>query len=332
MAKKTTPYPRKSPSKHLGEKSRGKNDNLIFIISIVIAAFFWIMIKLADEYSVDYSFRVEYSNIPVEKRLTTIVDSTIDVGLTARGFTILRLNLFEDMDVLDINLDNFVIAKGDNNSYSVNTFELAERFKTLSGTQITDIAFSLTTLSFILEDLDQKEVRVESNLSLNFRQQFALYEEASITPDRVMMFGPKSVIDTIDIVSTRQIIINNIAENQQAVIGIENLYPDLLHFDPAEVRVDLRVERFTESSLEVPINFSRIDADIKSFPTTVTIFYTIAQKDFSNIQAGQFLVVPETQGIDLTTNDRLHLLLEKKPDFISNERIVPSDVEFLIIK
>jgi hypothetical protein len=58
----------------------------------------------------------------------------------------------------------------------------------------------------------------------------------------------------------------------------------------------------------------------------------VAQKDFSNIQASQFKIIPETKNINLNEVKRLHLKLVEKPDFIRDEWISPADVEFLIIK
>ena len=72
---------------------RVRSDRLIFFICILIASLFWALIKLSDVYSVNYSFRVTYSNAPPALRITKLGDSTLNLNLTARGFSILKMNL-----------------------------------------------------------------------------------------------------------------------------------------------------------------------------------------------------------------------------------------------
>ena len=94
----------------------------------------------------------------------------------------------------------------------------------------------------------------------------------------------------------------------------------------------IRVEKFTESSIETAIDFSEVNKEIKSFPATVIVNFKIAQKDFNNVESNQFHVVPELDDVDILTADKVHLKLVRKPEFTRNEWIVPSDVEYLIIK
>ena len=77
----------------------GRNDNWIFFTAILVSILFWILIKLSDPYTVPYSLRVNYTNVPKEKRMTFISDSSITINITARGFEIVNLNLFEDTEV-----------------------------------------------------------------------------------------------------------------------------------------------------------------------------------------------------------------------------------------
>ena len=38
----------------------GKNDNIIFIVCIIIAGLFWGLIKLSDYYTETYEFKINY--------------------------------------------------------------------------------------------------------------------------------------------------------------------------------------------------------------------------------------------------------------------------------
>ena len=84
--------------------------------------------------------------------------------------------------------------------------------------------------------------------------------------------------------------------------------------------------------LKLRLMFLPCQKMIRTFPATVQVNFKVAQKDFSNIQPNQFKVVPEIEQTDINNAKRLHLILVEKPDFIRDEWITPTDVEFLIIK
>lgn len=309
-----------------------KNDNVIFIVCVIIAGVFWGLIKLSDFYTETYAFKVHYYNVPVDKQLTRLADSTLEVSIEARGYAVLKLNFFEDDNVIEIDLNKIEIIKNDGNKFLIYTQELKPILANLIKIEETNIELSETTLGFTLENLFEKQVNVIENHEITFKQQYDLYEPASITPTTVTVFGPKKIIDTLNFVYTEKLKLNDVESNKTISIGLTNPYPNLLHFEPNIVTMHLRVEKFTESSIETVIDFSAINEDIKSFPATVMVNFKIAQKDFNNVQSKQFHVVPELDGLDLKSADKVHLKLVRKPEFTRNEWVVPSDVEYLIIK
>lgn len=313
------------------EKGGRKNDNIIFIICIIISFVFWGLIKLADTYNVSYTFNVDYKNVPAEKRLTSMLDSTVNVNFDASGFMIMRLNLFKDLSQLTIDLDECDMLK-EGNEYFVYTNDLKQNIAEVIGILETDVSFSESMLGFMLENLHQKKIKVKASLSLNFSDQYDVYEPEIVTPSTVTVYGPKTTIDTLNEVLTQNLVLQNLDKDQMFNVGLNNPIPSLLRFDPEEVEIHIRIEKFTESSIEIPIDFSNINKNIQTFPSSVKVYFKVAQKDFNNIPAGEFTVKPITGGIDLTKVDQLHLVLSKKPSFIRNERLVPNYVEFLINK
>ena len=310
----------------------GRNDNWIFFTAILVSVLFWILIKLSDPYTVPYSLRVNYINIPKEKRMTFVSDSSVNVNITARGFEIINLNLFEDMDVLDINLDNFSLMKKEGQNYFVYTEELTEKLADVIGVPKKNVHFSKNTLSFTLTELSQKEFPLVNLVQFEFAEQFELYENPILTPTRVTVFGPAEILDTLKEVFTEEIIIESVHNDRTIRVNLKNPLPNLLNFEPKEVSFQLRVEKFTASNIEIPVNISGIRQSIKLFPKTVQVHFKVAQKDYNNVRANQFEVIPDIQNLDIHTADRLHLKLNKQPGFVRNITLDPADVEFLIIK
>ncbi|MCF6170083.1 MAG: hypothetical protein L3J66_03795 [Bacteroidales bacterium] len=327
------PYPsRKTPKDSKTASISGRNDNWIFFTTILISVLFWILIKLSDQYTVPYSFHVNFTNIPVEKRMTFVADSMVNVNVTARGLDILKLNLFEDMDQLDINLDNYSLMKKEGETYFIYTEELSERLADVIGIPKTDVSFSKSTLEFRMAKLAEKKLKVINLVRLEFDDQFDLYDRPVLKPEEITVFGPAEILDTLNEVFTGNILVEQINSDRELHIRLNNPLPGLLKFEPEELVIKLRVEKFTASSIEIPIEAPGIRQTIKLFPKTVKVHFKVAQKDFNNVRTNQFEVVTDIKNIDVREAVRLPLRLAKQPAFVRNTTLDPTDVEFLIIK
>jgi YbbR domain-containing protein len=293
---------------------------------------FWFLIKLSDVYTVDYSFKVNYKSIPDSMKLTKAVDSTLDLSLTARGFTILKLNLFDNMDRLDINLINYKIDHESGSRYSIYTGEIKRKFSELIGVDEQDISFSTERLYFDLEKMKSKKVKVVPKYTLEFIDQYGLYDEVEVKPEYITVFGPGSTLKDIEQIQTKQLVMKDINAMTEVMVDLDNPAPNIVNLDPGMVQLKFDVEKYTEAEFEIVVDVSKLKYKIKTFPTKVKVFFKVAQKDFSNIKENQFTIVPIEENIDLSIAKKLHLKAVKYPDVVKNIRIVPSEVEFLIIK
>ncbi len=332
MDSNLTTYNSKKEQKDGTPIFRLKSDRLIFLICILIAAIFWLLIKLSAVYTVDNSFQLSYTNEPSDLRVTKLVDSTLNLNLTARGFSILKMNLFNDMKHLDINLDNYTVEPKGNTRYAIYTQELRSSLADFIGVSEKNIQFSKAMLTFEMEKTSEKIVKVIPNYSLQFASQYDLYNNVTCEPNFIKLYGPQSILDTIDGIYTNILVREDVMSNFETTIGLENPDSDLLRLNIKEVSLDFKVEKFTEYEIIVSIKDDNLEYKIKTFPSKVKVFYQIAQIDFNEVHSNQFSVIPVINNLDLKEVNKLPLKLSKQPDFVRNARIVPSTVEFLIIK
>jgi len=309
-----------------------RRDNLIFLLCLFIAAFFWLLIKLSDQYAVSYNLKVKYINVPEKKRLTKIIDTTLSVNFTAKGYDILKLRLFINPKRVVVDLNDVELNKLNNDVYYINTKYLKEKLTGYIDVNESTIVISKRSLRFELKDQMEKMVPVRLKEDIAFKSQFGLYDKERIDPPKVTVFAPQSVLDTLNFIHTEAIKLTDVDKDQVLSTRLFNPLPNLINLDPKNVTVRLRVERFTESTMDIDVDVSTLHKKIRTFPSKITVHFKVAQKDFSNIQASQFKIIPETKNINLNEVKRLHLKLVEKPDFIRDEWISPADVEFLIIK
>lgn len=313
------------------DKSR-KNSHIVFIICILIASFFWLTIKLSDDYSESFQFKINYKNVPAEKMLTGIIDTNVNITIKAKGFQMLQLIIAEDLENLNIKLDKYEVLHSEGNVFYINTAELKNKIETLIGIPQRQIDISAQRLNFKLENLFEKKVSVINKLRFNFSPQYNLYSSISISPNSISIFGPKSIIDTVESVYTEDKYINEISSNIDEMAMLINPNSEYFHLSIEQVNIKANVEKFTESNVETIIDLSNLNYKVKAFPNTVKVFFTVAQKDFSNIKQSAFQVKPNLRNIDILTAHKLQLEVVEKPEFISSIRIQPSEIEFLIIK
>ncbi|HEY9115075.1 MAG TPA: hypothetical protein VIN10_10250 [Bacteroidales bacterium] len=322
----------KRVAKQVPSAKFGLSNNFIFIACILIATFAWLLIKLSDTYTVTYNFNLNYTDVPVDKTLTLVADSSVNISFTGEGFSLLRLELFSNLRQLRIQLKNYVLTNEKDNYYQLSTKDVKAKLSEETGILADNILFSKPYLGFEMNELFTKKVRVIDLLSVSFKEQYGLYGDIFITPQKISVFGPKSILDTLQIIYTNKIELNEVETDQSVDAELSNPIPGLLRFEPDQVLINFKVEKFTESSLEVPIDISEFSEGITLFPKTVKIFFKIAQKDFNNIDPALFVVTPETEGIDLNSANKLKLKIAKKPVYVRDEWLMPAEVEFLIIK
>lgn len=325
-------YSNKERKKIKAVKHRKKRiSHFTFIIFIIISAIFWLLIKLSQEYSQTYNMNITYSDIPMNKLLTQRIDSTVRFSITARGFYLVELSLLHP-DELIIHLKNYTIQKADENIYYISTLPLKEKIANMLSIEPTQIRFSKNVLSFKLEKLYSKIVDVAGDISLSFEGSYNLYKPLSIIPKMVTIYGPQSALDTISSIKTKHLLLNNIKENRNISVELKNPNPDIFRIEPKKVDIDIQVEKFTQSSIEIPISTASGRFHIETFPKRVKLYYSVALKDFEKVKADQFLVAPSLDNIDLKKAHKLHLKIRKSPSFVRNVRVEPNDVEFILVK
>jgi len=244
----------------------------------------------------------------------------------------LKLNIMSSSRILDVDLDNCDINNYGKNQYYINTTSLRDKMADEIGIESNEVEMSLQKLRFVMEKLTQKQINVYNSTELVFAPQYDLYGPIKIKPNTVTIYGPGNIIDTIDYIFTEYKRIDNISTNINENIKLINPDPDIINISTKTVNISADVEKYTESSIEIPIDLSNSNLKIKAFPKNVKVFFTVALKDFSEIRKTQFRVMPNFDGIDVLKASKLQLKVTEYPETVSAIRIQPSEIEFLIIK
>ncbi len=310
--------------------SRGDSDRFIFILSLIASVIFWLLIKLSDNYSQNYTMLLKYKHVPVDKQLTKLVDSTLTVNISANGYNIFVNQIKGKLNIFTINLDKCKIIREKNNVYFINENNIKNILSDYLEIPETNININKRKLRFILEKTAKKTIKVKAVTDFKFKSQFGLYG-LNVIPSSVIAYGPSSVLDTLKVVLTNLLTTTNLDKDVILNVALKNPSP-LLHFVPQKVKVKIDVEKYTEAFMNVPINVSGIIKDMRTFPSTTKVYYHVAIKDYNSVHPHMFDVEPDIKGVNLNEVSKIKLKIVRKPNIVSRVRLDPSEVEFLIVK
>jgi YbbR domain-containing protein len=315
-----------------GEQKRFfTSDRYIFLLSIAISLIFWFFIKLSDRYTESYMLKVDYKNIPVNMHLTSKVDTLLHINISSDGYKVLGNLINGKLREVVVDLKKCGYDKFAGNVYTVNIEELKNYLSGYLDVPEADITIAQPYLRFVLEKNAKKVVKLKVKTDFDFESQYGLYN-IDIEPPEVKVFGPASLLDTLSAVYTQPLEKHNLSSDFSEQVKVENPYPALLNIVPANVNIVVDVEKYTEAVLDIPVDVSKQKVNIRTFPSKVRVFYHVALKDYNTIHANMFEVVPDLEGVDLKGTDKISLKLSRKPKLVSQVRMVPHEVEFLIVK
>ena len=316
---------------------RFRNEISVFIICFVSASLIWFLIKLSKEYYSSIDFPVTYVNLPVNKQLISKTDTVLTLRLKVQGYKLVSLKLFTEKRPIKISLSNIKLKNEQKGIYKTNIAVSQISHQILNHLKYVNEIESISpdTLFFVFEDIVKKKIPVKLKLNLSFEKQYQLYEPIELTPDSVIISGPKTIIRNIKYIESEEKEFIQLNDNKSIELSLQSPSKKKgINLSSKKIQVKIHVERFTEANLELPI-ISISDENefkIKTFPEKVKITYMVALKDFKNVYPELFTANVNCKNINKGNNKKLKIDITQKPNFINITKIEPEEVEYIILK
>lgn len=309
-----------------------KNQNKIpkaFIIALFFALLFWSLIKLSKEYKSVITFPVTYAKIPQNKLIQETPLTHIDIQIKASGFKLAGLSLIGKTIALDAsklqrksNSEYFFLLKNQ-------TLDIQQQ---ISNTYAIDYIVQ-DTMYLNLGLLTTKKIPVVGDFDISYKLGYHLTNSIKITPDSVLVSGPEKQMQALQFLRLQKLTLADVATSIETVLPIIS-NDEALKFSIKEAVVKGEVDRFTEGSIEMPIEVINLpdSISINTFPKTLKAVYQVGLSNFNKVNASSFKIVCDYQH---TLSNNLKYLIPRvisKPAFVTSVRLVPNKVEFLIQK
>ena len=306
---------------------KSKKINL-FLLFLVIAILYSLLTKLSSDYTKVITVNLELENLPQEKVVINDSINTLEVTIETFGFRFLSYyfnqpKIIVDVNQLDERPDNYLWTES-NHLYLV-TNQLGNKVQVKS--------IQPDSLVFNVDNNYVKKVPVELYDDVMFSEGFDITESFLIEPDSVKLFGPKSKLDTINYVVTKPLVLENVQKSFKKKIEIEvpSSFSDI-KISSNNVVVIANVEKFTEGSLDIPIEVINVpnEIGIKCYPKTVKVVFFSSLSDYNSIEPKDFRIV-----CDYNSSNQSKYLIPKlviQPKRAKNIRLQTKKIDYIITR
>lgn len=299
-----------------------------FLFFLGFSTVIWIFVQFSKQYTEEIEFPLDYVNIPKDKIIMDGNPKTLELRIRENGFRIAYKRLITPKLQIDLSQ-----AREESGRFIYDLEQQRSAILNQLNTDFENVYFPKNTIRINYDQREVKKIPIVPDFELNFAVGYSALEEINIQPDSVTVSGPKTILDTLESVSTNHREINNISSDIKGEVGLDNSKLGGVRFYEDEVTYSLRTEKFTEGQVEIPIEVVNLpeNTNIAIFPKDVMVYFQVSLDDFNKVKPSQFKVVVDYQKAG-ESEEYLLANIVKKPDFINNVRLNENKIQFVIKK
>ena len=300
----------------------------VFLIFLLCASLAWLINKLSQTYTSNTTFNVTYINIPSDFLLSNTPKNELQVRLKAVGFQFLGYHLKPKEIQLDVSK---VMHKDDSYYLTSDQIRIQLEAQLNNYSMLTD--FDSDIIYFDFTSLETKKVPVKAMLELTYAANHILEGKIVVQPDSIQISGPKSQIDTISVIETELLKIDDLDNSFSKDVALK--LPKQLNgttYSNDFVRITGNVVKFSELVIQVPVTVINLPPDVKvrTFPEIVEVRCQGTLEHLKELEVIDFEVVADYTNVTSETGNRLSVRLIKYPKTLNNAMIDTNEIEFIL--
>lgn len=300
-----------------------REDRAELIICFAIAAFFWFLVKLSQQYESDWKFQLRYA-LPEQEAFAQKPPDVVTARISGTGWNLMYHSLFRNENVLTFDLTSLPTSLLDRRL-------VIDRLQSLVSEDnlvVKDIGIDFIALK--LEPRASRRVPVSLAWEIRIQPQHDFQSPFRLSPDSVTVSGPSSLVDLLDSWPTEAGHTPLLKSDYSHVIPLQSDRNGLLELDAREIRLDVMVEPVVEKTVfYVPVTVTRAPDSIRIFPGSVTVYCVVGMSAYNLVDATAFTIEADLGGIkQRSEQNTVPLNLTRSPGFVKNVRFSPQSVEF----
>lgn len=301
-----------------------QTDRAMLMGCIGIAFIVWLFMKMSQPHETQVPLDITYT-LPGDKIFETPPPATITPKISGTGWALFSRYLRAQRPKINLKLDNTAIQ-------TISASRLETAIQSRLSSPLTASLRSYQSIDIRLDDKAGKKIPVilQQNISLASQYQFVVPPRP--VPDSITVFGPKTVIETIDVWRTEVLKKEDIKESEASEVSLLTHSNTEVSFEPAQVICEIDVEQFTQKTLEVPIQIINAPDTLllTIHPSKTKITCRVGMNNYDKVNTAQFKAVADFTKVDVNNSNYAPVKLTQVPDFVNNTNTQPQNVEFII--
>ena len=308
-----------------GKKS---HDFFVFLFFFVVSSGFWLLQTLNETFESEMSIPLELKNVPENVHITTGLPPQLNITIKERGTTLLRFFRYSVHNAIEVDFDKYD-AGLTNARVQVPTVDVQRLIQKQLGVTSHITSMRPDTLEYYYNRGVARRLPVKICGSISASPQNYI-QSITLSEDSVMVYAPNAVLDTMQYAYSQAVNLSGMKENSVHNVFFRRMKG--VEYEPNTVQMTAHVGYYAEKTVEVPIiglNFPG-DKELRTFPSKAKVTFRVESGRYQRITAENFVLAITYEELLQNPTDKYRLHLKSLPEGVTNARISPREVDYLI--
>lgn len=296
---------------------------LIFLFFLALSGAFWLLMTLNETMEREFKIPMRLTGVPGNAVITGELPDTVRVTVRDKGFTLVTYDfrplVFRFSNYADEDEGKGVIPLTD-----VQKQVLSQMYGSSKLLQVKPGAFD-----FYFTYGTSKKVPVVFRGKITTSKSYYL-AHTEFYPSIVTVYANKQQLDKLQTVEIEPFNYRNLQDTIRQAVRIRKIRG--VKIVPPTVRLSVYPDVLTEEAIEVPITAINMPPGmvLRTFPSKVTVRFTIGASLFRTIKPNLFKVVVDYEELAANPSDKCTLQLRSVPRSVSKASLEIDRVDYLL--
>ena len=296
---------------------------LIFLFFLVLSGAFWLLMTLNETMEREFKIPMRLTGVPRNAVITGELPDTVRVTVRDKGFTLVTY----DFRPLVFRFSNYADedeGKGTIPLADVQKQVLSQMYGSSKLLQVKPGAFD-----FYFTYGTSKKVPVVFRGKITTSKSYYL-AHTEFYPSMVTVYANKQQLDKLQSVEIEPFNYRNLQDTIRQAVKIKKIRG--VKIVPPTVRLSVYPDVLTEETIDVPITAINMPPGmvLRTFPSKVTVRFTIGASLFRTIKPSLFKVVVDYEELAANPSDKCTLQLRSVPRSVSKASLEIDRVDYLL--
>ena len=259
-----------------------------FLVFLLMAASIWFLTKFSKPLVAEFRLNLKYTNFPQQTLVSTDAPKVLNVTVNANGFKLLT-KFFSDKSLV-IDLSAGRLLEDDKIQFSQDQL-LAFCYRKMPAAGV--ISLDTKELIVPIDRMAAKEIEVLFQGEVSLSQGFKMIGPPKIEPNKITVYGPSQMIDTISSIRTIYTRLEGLRNNINKAIALESLFSNELSRSQDSIFWSAQILEYTQKQIELPVELINVPRGkkLQIFPEMMTLSVEIPVNEYALYDKSNFRLI-----------------------------------------